>query len=292
VSRPVEALAAYSERLARGEWDQPLTIDSVRELEALVAALDRMRLDLASYRERLVTSERHAAWSLMARKVAHEVKNPLTPIAISIADLQRSYEQGRPEFPAILAQAVRTISDEIESLRRMLQEFSDFARLPEPRFVPCRPDALLADLGALYAREIVEGRLHVARPAPEVPFAGDPAQLRQALVNLVKNGLEATPPGGRVSVAARADGDALEIAVADTGPGLAPEQRVNLFAPGFTTKAHGSGLGLTIVQRIVHEHGGAIAVESATGAGTTFRVRLPLAGAGANAAGPPAHPGA
>src|SRR5207244_4606665 len=120
----------------RGEWEEPLTLHSVHELQTLVEALDRMRRDLQSYREKLVISERQAAWSQMARKVAHEIKNPLTPIAISVADLKRSFEQKRPEFPEILAQAVKTIADEVETLKHLLQEFSDFARMPAPKLAP------------------------------------------------------------------------------------------------------------------------------------------------------------
>jgi signal transduction histidine kinase len=275
LSRPVEQLAAYSHRLAQGEWDEPLALESVRELETLVVALDRMRTDLRSYRARLVTSERQAAWSQMARKVAHEVKNPLTPIAISVADLKRSYEQKRPDFPQILDQAVRTVGEEVESLKRMLNEFSEFARLPAPRMAPCRISDLLGELRTLYAREVECGRLAVPRPPREIEIQADAAQLRQAVINLVKNGLEAIPEGGRVTVTAAASGGALEIAVGDDGPGLRPEQRAQLFVPGFTTKAEGSGLGLTIVERIVNDHRGTIAVDAA-GAGTTFRIRLPI----------------
>src|SRR5206468_7617710 len=132
VSRPVEQLAAVSQRIARGEWDEPIRIRSVRELQTLIAAFERMRADLGDYRERLLTSERQAAWGQMARTMAHEIKNPLTPIAISIADLRRSFEQKREDFPAILEQASRTIGDEIETLKHLLQEFSDFGRLPAP----------------------------------------------------------------------------------------------------------------------------------------------------------------
>jgi nitrogen fixation/metabolism regulation signal transduction histidine kinase len=279
VSRPVERLAAFSDRLAQGHWEEPLAMRSVRELETLVAALDRMRTELRSYRERLKTSERQAAWSQMARQVAHEVRNPLTPIAISVADLKRSYELGRPDFPQILDQAVRTIGDEIESLRRLLQEFSDFGRLPPPNPAPMKAGDLLADLAALYPRELAEGRLAVARPEPEVRLTADAGQLRQALVNLVKNGFEAADGGGRVTVTARGERGArgaLTIAVADTGPGLTEEQRAHLFTPGFTTKTHGSGLGLTIVEKIVNDHRGTIAVEPGENGGTVVRIRSPL----------------
>src|SRR5438034_688279 len=205
--RPVERLAAFSDRLASGNWQEPLTLESVGELQTLVLALDRMRRDLQTYRAKLVTSERHAAWSQMARKVAHEVKNPLTPIAVSIADLKRSYESQRADFPEILDQAVRTISDEVETLKHLLQEFSDFARLPAPAFAPCRVSALLADLAALYNRDVTDGRLRFSPPAREITISADAGQIRQALINLIKNGLEAVDGSGEVVVTAAAQGD-------------------------------------------------------------------------------------
>ena len=276
ISRPVERLAAFSRRVAQGNWDEPLTLHSVRELETLVQALDRMRGDLAAYRDKLIVSERQAAWSQMARKVAHEIKNPLTPIAISVADLKRSYEQQRADFPEVLNQAVRTIADEVETLKRLLQEFSDFARFPPPQFAPCRVSDILADLETLYGRDTSDGRLLLSLPDREATIRADAGQIRQALVNLIKNGLEAVEGKGRVSVSAGVEGAAFVITVSDTGPGLSAEQKANLFTPGFTTKPHGSGLGLTIVERIVSEHQGAITADTIAGGGTTFRIRLPL----------------
>jgi two-component system nitrogen regulation sensor histidine kinase NtrY len=277
VSRPVEQLARYSHKLARGEWSEPLDLRSVREIETLGSALEQMRADLTTYRDRLLTSERQAAWSEMARKVAHEIKNPLTPIAVSVADLRRSYEQQRADFPEILDQAVRTIADEVETLKRLLSEFSDFARFPAPHPAPCLISAILADLETLYGREVAAGRLALERPDREIEFSADAGQIRQALVNLIHNGLEAVGGEGRVAVSATNDPGVVTIAVSDTGPGLSAEQRARLFTPGFTTKAGGSGLGLTIVERIVNDHGGTISVESGSGRGTVFRIRLPIA---------------
>lgn len=279
VSRPVERLAEHSRRLARGDWNEPISLHSVRELETLSEALDHMRADLVAYRDKLILSERHAAWSQMARKVAHEVKNPLTPIAISVSDLKRSYDLKRPDFPVVLDQAVRTISAEVDSLKRLLQEFSDFARFPAPTLAPVQAEALLDDLKALYVREIEEGHLAVAPVPSRITLNADAGQIRQALVNLVKNGLEAVNGSGKVTVEARPAGRSAEFTVTDTGPGLTAEQRAALFTPGFTTKVHGSGLGLTIVDRIVSEHGGTIAVQSGEGRGTTFVIRLPREGA-------------
>ncbi|MGH7741530.1 MAG: ATP-binding protein [Candidatus Eiseniibacteriota bacterium] len=276
VSRPVEQIAAFSSRLAEGQWDDPLLVHGVREMHTLVDALDRMRDDLRRYRSRLVTSERQAAWGQMARQVAHEVKNPLTPIAISVADLKRSYEQQRPDFPAVLDQATRTVAAEIESLKRMLQEFSDFGRMSPPQLSRIRVRDLLVELNSLYARDIAERRLVITPPGGELACTADAAQLRQALVNLIKNGLEAIRPGGRVELGARADLGTLEFTVSDDGPGLSDEQRARLFVPGFSTKAEGAGLGLTIVERIVSDHGGTVQAEAAGGGGTLFRVRIPL----------------
>lgn len=275
ISRPVERLAAFSQRIAQGDWEQPVAVASIRELETLVAALERMRRDLRDYRERLVAGERHAAWSAMARQVAHEVRNPLTPIAVSIADLKRSYEQGRPEFPAILDQAVRTVGEEIHALRRLLEAFSELGGMPEPRPERTAANEVLTDLGALYGREVAEGRLAIAPPPGTVTLRTDRALLRQALVNLVKNGLEAGGDAGRVTVSASVGDGTVEFAVADDGPGLPAERRARLFEPGGSTKPQGSGLGLTIVARIVHDLGGSVAADPAADRGTTFRVRLP-----------------
>ena len=248
----------------------------VRELRTLGDALERMRTDLRGYRDRLVTSERQAAWGQMARKIAHEVKNPLTPIAISVSDLRRSYEQQRPDFAAILDQATRTISEELETLKTMLQEFSDFGRMAPPRFAPCDPAMLFADLAALYAGDIAGGRLSIEPPFAGITWMTDAGQMRQALVNLIKNGLEAIAPSGRVKVSAAAEGGWLEIRVSDDGPGLTRDQMERLFVPGFSTKAHGSGLGLTIVERIASDHQGTIRAVSGNPAGTEFRLRVPL----------------
>ena len=277
LSRPVERLAEFSEKISRGEWDEPLQMQSVRELRTLVDALERMRADLRAYRDRLRASERQAAYGQMARKVAHEIKNPLTPIAISVAGLKRSYDQGHPEFAATLNEAVRTVGEEVQRLKALLQEFSDLGRFPSPRPARFALGDLLAYLRSLYSHEVEEGRLSFEWPPGALMLMADKDQLRQALINLVQNALDATEAAaGHVRVAAAAEGESLRIMVSDDGPGLSDEQRARLFVPGFTTKAHGSGLGLTIVERIVSDHGGSIEVESAPGRGTEFVVRLAL----------------
>jgi len=276
VSAPVERLAAVSERLSRGEWDDPVELESVRELRALVDALERMRLDLRRYRENLRASERQAAYGQMARRVAHEIKNPLTPIALSVAGLQRAHERGQPGFDQVLHETVRTVGEEVQRLKALLQEFGELGRFPPPR--PTRFDVgeLLGDLASLHAHDVEAGRLACRRPPGALPVDADRDQIRRALLNLVQNGLDAAGGSGHVTLTASAEGDRVRLAVSDDGPGLDDEQREQLFVPGFTTKTHGSGLGLTLVERIVADHGGTLDVTSAPGRGTTFVLHLPF----------------
>lgn len=276
VARPVVRLAGFSERIARGEWDEPLAMESVRELQTLVQALERMRLDLASHRESLLASERQAAYGQMARRVAHEVKNPLTPIAIAVQGLKRAHDQGAPDFPETLEEAVRTVTEEVQRLKRLLQEFNDLGRVPPPHPVRFVAAEVLGELRTLHDADVVAGRLSFEMPPAVLPLFADRDQFRQVVLNLIQNGLDATAATqGRVVVStARIDGR-FTLTVRDDGPGLTDEQRAHLFVPGFTTKAQGQGLGLAIVERIVADHGGTIEVRTAPGAGTAFILRLP-----------------
>jgi nitrogen fixation/metabolism regulation signal transduction histidine kinase len=282
VARPVVRLAGFSERISRGEWDEPLAMESMRELQTLVDALERMRHDLRTYRENLRASERQAAYGQMARKVAHEIKNPLTPIALSVEGLKRSYDQKHPDFGATLDEAVRTIAEEVQRLKALLQEFNDLGRFPAPRPVPLVVAELMRDFETLFHHEVAAGRLAFELPPAVTRFVADPGQMRQALINLIQNALDATADGapgrnepGHVRVVVASHGDTLRFVVSDDGPGLSEPQRAQLFVPGFTTKAHGTGLGLTIVERIVSDHKGTIEVNSSPGRGTSFVIQLP-----------------
>lgn len=276
ISLPVERLAAFSERIARGEWDEPLAGGGTGEVRTLVTSLERMRRELGDYRERLRAGERQAAYGRMAREVAHEIRNPLTPIAVSVADLRRTWELQRPELPQVLDETTRVIDQEVQRLKRLLESFATLGRIPEPRFAPADLGALVRELAPLYAADATAGRIAFTSAGGALPVRADADQLRQALLNLVKNALEAVPANGPVEVHATRNGEAAEVAVADHGPGLTDEQRTRLFVPGYTTKAHGSGIGLATVDRIVAGHGGRLFVDSTPGRGTTFRIRLPL----------------
>ncbi|HUL58791.1 MAG TPA: ATP-binding protein [Anaeromyxobacteraceae bacterium] len=273
VTRPVEALRAAAARVAAGDLEARVDAPATGEVAELVEAFNGMTADLARSRARLAAAERVAAWREVARRLAHEIKNPLTPIAMSIETLRDPAAQARQDFPAILGEATQAIGEEVRRLKRILDEFSRFARLPAPELAPVPPDELVQAVLALFQAPGVE---LVREVEPRLPLVrADRDQMLQVLLNLVRNAVDAMPSGGTLRVGARRDDGEVAFTVSDTGPGIPPGDLHRVFEPYFTTKEGGTGLGLAIAQRIVEEHGGRIEVESAPGRGARFSVRLP-----------------
>jgi signal transduction histidine kinase len=234
--------------------------------------LRRSYADLARAQDQLVHRERLAALGELAAIVAHEVRNPLGVIFNSLGSLRRMVQ---PSGNAKMLLGI--VGEEAERLNRIVGDLLDFARPSPPALRPEPLDRVIDDaLGAALARGA--GRVAVAREiAPDLPAVPmDVRLVRQALLNLTLNAVQAMPGGGTLSVRARLDGAAARVEIADTGPGIADEVRHRIFEPFFTTKATGSGLGLAVVKRIVDDHRGALEVRSAPGEGTTFVLRLPL----------------
>jgi two-component system nitrogen regulation sensor histidine kinase NtrY len=218
-------------------------------------------------------------WRDMARRLAHELKNPLFPIQIAVETLRRAWEKqgpsaAGPEFRKLFEDLTLTLLAELASLRRIVESFAGFARLPEPRLEPTDVNALVARVLDLHQARAELVRVE-RRFAPELPLVpADADLLSRALSNLVRNALEAMPAGGVLTLTTRVLPRQVEIAVSDSGPGIDPAQ---LFRPYHTTKPDGTGLGLVIAQGIVSDHRGELDVESAPQRGTTFRLRLPVA---------------
>lgn len=275
LSRPILELAAGARRVAQGDLEQPVSASGADEIGELSRAFNAMTDDLRTSRERLVQAERVAAWREMARRLAHELKNPIFPIQVSLDTLGRALDRDPAQFAGLFRESSETIQQELRSLRRIVDEFSDFARMPRPTFAPVRLATVVEQTLALYRdrSETVRVESSVAEELP--PLSGDRDLLARALGNLVANAIEAMPEGGTLRVTTRASAEGQVLEVADTGPGLSEDQRTRLFTPYFTTKAGGTGLGLAIVQGIVSDHGGRIEVKSAPGQGTTFVLLLP-----------------
>ena len=223
----------------------------------------------------LIKAQQLAAWSEAARRIAHEIKNPLTPIRLAAERLQQRSRAGDPRLAETVEEAVEAILREVESMRQMVDEFSRFARMPRPQPRSIDLARLVEDAAHLYRaiKPGVEVRTEIA-PGAERAIA-DPEQLRQVLINLLDNAVEATDAPGEVAVRAAQRDGRLEIQVADTGRGIPRDAKEKLFLPYYSTKGRGSGLGLAIVQRIVSDHHGTIRVEDNAPRGSVFSIELP-----------------
>jgi two-component system, NtrC family, nitrogen regulation sensor histidine kinase NtrY len=225
----------------------------------------------------LIRAQKVAAWREVARRLAHEIKNPLTPIQLSAERLRRHFSSAPPQARALVDECTETIIGEVESLKGLVDEFSQFARMPSPRTVPTDLAQLVTDTIALYNGIFTDVRIE-QRFAPGVPLVRlDPEQIRRVIINLVDNAVEAMERRGQIVVETQLDAanNVVRVIVADDGPGIPPAEREKLFLPYYSTKRRGSGLGLAIVRRIIAEHGGSIDVGDNTPQGTRFTIELP-----------------
>ncbi|MCY1021265.1 ATP-binding protein [Pyxidicoccus sp. MSG2] len=277
MTRPVEALTEGARRVAEGALDAQVAVEASGEVGELVRTFNRMTGELKATTERLVASERVAAWQEVARRLAHEIKNPLTPIRMSLETLLAAQEARHPRFPDMFKESAGVVLEEVDRLRRIVDEFSRFARMPKPQLAPVDLGELVQSVLSLYAAP-PEGIQILPSLQTGVVAKVDRDQLTQVLVNLVKNAEEAMKEkGGALRVRVKGtEADAI-VEVEDSGPGIPPEHRARIFEPYFTTKEGGTGLGLAIAARILQEHGGKLDVTGEPGQGARFIVVLPRA---------------
>ena len=225
----------------------------------------------------LIRAQKVAAWREVARRLAHEIKNPLTPIQLSAERLRRHFTGAPPQAKALVEECTLTIVGEVESLKGLVDEFSQFARMPSPRTVPTDLAQLVTDTIALYNGIFADVRIE-QRFAAGMPLVRlDAEQIRRVVINLVDNAIEAMERRGRIVVETQRDpaNSVVRVIVADDGPGIPAAEREKLFLPYYSTKGRGSGLGLAIVRRIIAEHGGSIEAGDNTPRGTRFTIELP-----------------
>jgi signal transduction histidine kinase len=284
ILRPVRELATATRALAAGDLRARVAAAGPDELGQLSRDFNQMAADLERSREQLRHAERQAAWAEMARQVAHEIKNPLTPMRMSAQLLQRAQRDGDPRVPELSDRLAKTVLQQTDALARIAAEFRQFAGPARRAQEPVSVDALFADVADFYA-DLAQVRgvtLTVGKAPARLSIDGDRQELARVLVNLVQNAIEAE--GEHVELAAAGADGQVEITVADDGPGVPPEARASLFDPYFTTKSSGTGLGLAICRRIVEAHGGDIALRSSRPGATVFAIRLPRSGTEASAA--------
>jgi signal transduction histidine kinase len=279
IADPVNRLRRATARIARGDLDARVAVTSSDELRRLVEAFNSMASELQRQQAQLERTHRLEAWADMARQVAHEIKNPLTPIQLSAEHLRRVHvDRGSPLSP-ILEDCIDSILSQVRLLRQIAGEFSSFASSPTPRPVAASPAELVGEVVGPYRAAVSNRiRLRIDVPADLPLFWIDRTLIGRALTNLIDNALHAMPSIGELRVSAREtdDGLAVEIEVSDTGAGMDGEALRRVFEPYFSTKAVGTGLGLTIAKRNIELHGGSITVASAIGTGTTVTLRIPI----------------
>jgi two-component system, NtrC family, nitrogen regulation sensor histidine kinase NtrY len=281
VTRPVEELADAARVVAAGKWDvQIAAAEASGEVGALARAFHAMTEQLADQRDRLVQAERVAAWRELARRLAHELKNPLFPLRITVDNLRRAKTLAPAEFDEVFEESLGTLTTGLTNLNTVVGRFSDFARMPVPEIAEVSPNEVVQRCVKLFHAQLASG----GRPSISVTMdldgsigviRADGEQLGRALTNLLVNAIDAMPQGGELTIRTRRSNGGIRIDVSDTGSGLTEEERERLFTPYYTTKQHGTGLGLAIVQSVVADHRGRIWVESEPGRGTTFHIELP-----------------
>ena len=279
VTRPLRRLTATVRRVAGGDWSAHAAVQSRDEVGQLAGDINHMTAQLTEQRDRMIQAERVAAWRELARRLAHELKNPLFPLQITVENLQRAREAGPEQFEETFRESTATLLAELDNLKTIIGRFSDFAKMPAPQMESVDINGMARGVMQLFDAQIhAAGRppIEVALAlSPDLPLVtADPEQIRRALRNLVLNALDVMPKGGRLTVSTQAADGKVAIEVSDTGEGLTPEECERLFTPYYTTKQHGTGLGLAIVQSVVSDHKGTISVRSQPGQGTTFRIEL------------------
>ncbi len=278
IADPVNRLMRATRRIARGDLDARVLATSSDELRRLVDAFNQMADDLQRQRSELERTNRLAAWADMARQVAHDIKNPLTPIQLNAEHLRRVHvDQGRP-LGGVIDECVSNILGQVRLLRQIAGEFSSFASVPEPRPVATNLADLVSEVVEPY-RSGLAGRVLIEMHLPPLPpLRIDRMLIGRALTNVIENALHAMPGGGTLTIdAALAPDHRAQLRVTDTGVGMDAQAIGKIFEPYFSTKAIGTGLGLTIAKRNVEANGGIISVTSESGRGTSVIMTLPLA---------------
>lgn len=279
IMQPIESLEEATNRVALGDYSVRILARPSDDLGLLVLSFNKMVNELDRARQRMVQAEKVQAWQEIAQRLAHEVKNPLTPIRLAAERLQRRYHGGAEDFSRVLDRTVTTIVREVEELTALLDEFRSFARMPRPEIEEVSLADTIRQAAAVFADD-PSVHIDTGGAAGDITLPADRAGIRRVLQNLVANAVEAAD--GAVNIRVRWDivqknsDEYCRLRVEDDGPGIPQELGQRIFDPYVTTKQTGTGLGLAIVERIIFDHGGAITYESAPGSGTTFIIDLPM----------------
>ena len=266
LTRPLAALADGTRELGQGNLDYRIEQQSTDEVGELVQQFNRMGDALKTFQERTIYLEKMAAWQEIARRLAHEIKNPLTPIQLTIQEMVDQYDGNDVEYQQLLTECHGIVSEEIENLRKLVREFSDFGRLPALQMEKGDINTVITDISGLYPHQELVMSLDTTMPS----FPFDEDRIRRVLINLIGNAIQADETEQPIHITSNLDGEMAKVSVKDQGKGMSAEVMEKVFQPYFSTKNNGIGLGLAITRKMVEEHNGNITVKSAPGKGSEF----------------------
>lgn len=272
VSRPLQRLQTATEELSKGNWGIQVNESKFSPLNDLIVSFNQMSFELKSNREKLIQADKEAVWREMARVMAHEIKNPLTPIRLSLERLEHKYLSGGGKFAEVFHNTTSIIHEEIDNLQSLASEFSEFARLPESTLAPYDLNEQLDEIILPYKNEVI---IHLKALNNIPQFHADRLQMKQVFVNIIQNAIQSSGEGCSIQLSTLVVDDLVQIIISDNGDGIPAENMESIFDPYFSTREKGTGLGLAIVKRIVEQHGGTIEVKSKVGTGTTFTLSFP-----------------
>ncbi len=272
VTHPLDELVKGTRELARDNLDYRIPPGRDDEIGLLIGSFNRMAEDLTQNRKQRVEAEKIVAWREIARRLAHEIKNPLTPIQLTVQQIRDKYPGEDPTYRKLVQDCTEIVTEEVESLRKLVQEFADFARMPSLSLGRHSLNGVITDIVRLYPEAGVALEL-----TPEIPELDlDTEQMRRVLINLIENGLEAAGQEGRIVIQTESHPNAVRLLVVDSGPGVPERDRERIFQPHVSSKQSGMGMGLAVVRSIVESHGGQIVAARAPRGGAQFEITLPI----------------
>ncbi len=274
LSQPITNLSAAADSIAEGQFSVQVQPEGAGEIRSLIERFNEMANRLKSVTERLAQSERVAAWRHVARRFAHELKNPLQPMTVSLYQIQKVIECGN-DIEKIKA-PLEAVTEEMQRLTELAERFSSLAKLPPPSLERADLSELLQSVYELYRERLSDYAVTLKLPEQPVVAAIDASYFREALHNVLQNAAEASTHRSRITISLTATDDEAMISITDQGAGMSAGVIAGARIPYFTTKKSGSGIGLAVVEKTVSEHGGRLQIESEEDRGTTVTMILPL----------------
>jgi len=273
ITRPLNRLQEDTKKIASGDLTVRVRESRFSPINELIVSFNNMVDELESSRDKLLQAEKDMMWREMAQVMAHEIKNPLTPLRLSTERMEMKYWGKSENFDKIFRDSMEVINEEINNLQHLVKEFSKFARMPSANFEEYDINEQIRDIIPPY-----RGKADITLTLdPEIPqFFGDKMQMKQVFVNLIQNAIQAMPARGIMEITSRYENGMFIFMIKDSGEGISPEDMERIFRPYYTTKEKGTGLGLSIVKRMINQHQGAIEVDSKKGEGTIFIIKINL----------------